>query len=63
MQAAFDDSALGPGVVQVSPPLNVRGESVPIVHCARHRRTVGAQDQCAGTRRNLNQEYINVTRG
>eukprot|EP00959_Pyramimonas_sp_CCMP1952_P130647 2732037-Pyramimonas_sp.AAC.1 len=45
MHAVFDDSAVGPGVVQVSFPLNVRGESVLIVHCVRHRRTVRAEDQ------------------
>ena len=47
----------------VSLPLNIRGESVPIVHCVRHRRTVGIEDQYAGTQQNMNQEYINLTRG
>ena len=47
----------------VSLPLNIRGESFPIVHCVRHRRTVGIEDQYAGTQQNMNQEYINLTRG
>ena len=51
------------GVVTVSLPLNTRGESVPIVHCVRHRRFVRVADQYAGTQQNLNQEYINLTRG
>ena len=50
-------------VVRISLPLNIRGESFPIVHCVRHRRTLEAWDQYAGTQRNLNQEYINLTRG
>ena len=50
-------------VVAISLPLNIRGESRPIVHCVRHRRTVGTEDQYAGTQQNMNQEYINLTRG
>ena len=49
--------------MHVSLPLNVRGVGVPIVHCVRHRRTLRAHDQYAGTQKNLNQEYINLTRG
>ena len=33
------------------------------MHCVRHRRTLGTEDQFAGQQKNLNQEYINVTRG
>ena len=51
------------GVVQVSLPLSSRGESVPIVNCVRQRRFVDRADQYAGTQANMNQEYINVTRG
>ena len=51
------------GVVEISLPLSARGESVPIVHCVRHRRFLQHADQYAGTQQNLQQEYINLTRG
>ena len=63
LQEACNYKGIPTGVVQVSLPLSIRGESVPIVHCVRHRRTLRAQDQYAGTQQNLNQEYINLTRG
>ena len=63
MQAALEANRIPPGVVQVSLPLNTKGESVPIVHCVRHRRSLRASDQYAGTQQNLHQEYINLTRG
>ena len=63
MQAVFEDKRRPQGVVQVSLPGNTRGESVPIVHCVRHRRSLHAADQYAGTQQNMNQEYINLTRG
>ena len=39
LQEACKEFQIPQGVVQVFLPLNIRGESVPIVHCVRHRRT------------------------
>ena len=47
----------------MSLPLTSRGESVPIVNSVRHRRFLRRADQYEGTQANMNQEYINVTRG
>ena len=63
MQAVFEDKRRPQGVVQVSLPGNTRGESVPIVHCVRHRRSLQAADQYTGPQENMTQEYLNLTRG
>ena len=63
LQEACKEFKIPDDVVRISLPLNIRGESVPIVHCVRHRRTLKAWDQYAGIQQNLNQEYINLTRG
>ena len=43
-------------------PILTRGESIPIVHCVRHRRCQESQDQYGGQQLSMEQEYINVTR-
>ena len=63
IEEAFRHSGRPAGCVQVSLPLNTRGESVPIVHCLRHRRNLHTPDQYVGAQQNLNQEYISLTRG
>ena len=50
--------------VKVTLQHSARGLSVPFVHTIRHRRAVGHRaDQYHGIQRNLNFEYINLTRG
>ena len=63
MREVLEVHGLPEELVQVALPLNTRGQSIPIVHCVRHRRTRQAEDQYAGTQQNMNQEYINLTRG
>ena len=45
IEEAFRNSERPAGWVQVSLPSNTRGESVPIVHCFRRRRTLHTPDQ------------------
>ena len=63
MQAVLESTRWDKEHVQVSLLLNTRGESIPIVHCVRHRRTLQASGPYAGTQQNMNQEDINLTRG
>ena len=56
MQTVFADKQIAKGVVQVSLHGNTGGESVPIVHCDRHRRSLQAADQYTGTQQNMTQE-------
>ena len=49
VQRILEEEGIEDGVVHVSLPLNTRGESVPIVHADRHRRSLGVEDQYCGT--------------
>ena len=63
MQAVLECIGWSKEYVQVALPLKTRGESIPMAHCVRHRRTVEAEDQYTGIQHNVNQEYIYLTRG
>ena len=53
MHVLFDEGCRWPGIVQVCFPLKARGESIPIVHCLRHRRTLWVADQYIGDQSSL----------
>ena len=63
MDQLCDNWGIPDGIVKVSIPSVIKGDSFPIVHCIRHRRRPKIPEQYTGTQQDLHQEYINLTRG